>query len=336
MKITSKIQYIAAILLVSLTLQACSDSPTASDTNAFGIEARGGNGNNAATAAAPAAVEIPVFVPECNMLVSSSTLWAGQHNDVGTVSSSYADGELTITFNVAAGYTLLETHLEVSGTAPARRGAPGLYANNGDTEDGVTYVVAVSEGQTVYVLAHAVVSNDETGATDTAYAGTIIRNGAWFGVFGFSAVTPTGCDDNQECIEFVKEETAYAGTVKGFQPWFWNAEYNRSATSMNIYASNDDTVIGTASFSDEYANGNVTITFEFVQGWGFATVDTNGDAVTEALKLQGYNVAPTSRQAAGGFTTHKSDGAVSVTVPSYPFYQIHIDAGKATAVACAI
>ncbi|MCH8525293.1 MAG: hypothetical protein LAT52_12150, partial [Balneolales bacterium] len=184
------LNYAAALLLVSLTLQACSDSPTASDTNAFGIEARGGNGNNAATAAAPTAVEIPVFVPECEMLVSSSTLWAGQNTDAGTVTASYADGELTITFNVAAGYTLLETHLEVSGTAPARRGAPGQYANNGDTEDGVTYVVAVTEGQTVYVLAHAVVSNDETGATDTAYAGTIIRNGAWFGVFGFSAVTP--------------------------------------------------------------------------------------------------------------------------------------------------
>ncbi|MCC5926815.1 MAG: hypothetical protein JJU41_09680 [Bacteroidetes bacterium] len=330
------LNYAAALLLVSLTLQACSDSPTASDTNAFGIEARGGNGNNAATAAAPTAVEIPVFVPECEMLVSSSTLWAGQNTDAGTVTASYADGELTITFNVAAGYTLLETHLEVSGTAPARRGAPGQYANNGDTEDGVTYVVAVTEGQTVYVLAHAVVSNDETGATDTAYAGTIIRNGAWFGVFGFSAVTPTGCDDNQECIEFVKEETAYAGTVKGFQPWFWNAEYNGSATIMDIHAGNNGTKIGTASFSDEDANGNVTITFEFNEGWGFATVDVDGKSVKEALKIQGYNEAPTSRQTAGLFTTLKSDGAVSVTVPSYPFYQIHIDAGKATAVACAI
>ena len=323
MKTQAIVKVMAAVILIGLTLQACSDAPTATQTDTFGIEAKGGNSGNGNVA--PIQDPITTFLPSCAVGTGSFTLWAGQSTDAGNVVASYADGELTITFVTNGSWELVETHLEVSTSAPSRRGAPGRYANNGNTEDGITYAVAVNEGETVYVLAHAVVQNTITGETETAYGGTIQRGGSWFGVFAFTAFVPECETPTGSC--YVKTETAYAGQLQGTSsPWYFNAAYDGSEVTVNITAGRHIN-IGTATLSDE-SNGKVTITFNFNAGWGFATVDKDGEAVTEALKIQGYDNEPTKREPSGQFTTHKSNGSTSVTIDSYPFYQIHIDAGQ--------
>jgi hypothetical protein len=109
-------------------------------------------------------------------------LIAGQHYTVGTVTVSQENGTLIVEYEVGPDCEITETHLYV-GTAPPTKSAPGQFPYKDDDASGVpdtvvTYEVdlsdlgeALSEGQTIYIAAHAVVccsgeSNELLEATD--------------------------------------------------------------------------------------------------------------------------------------------------------------------------
>lgn len=75
---------------------------------------------------------------------------------------------------------------------------------------------------------------------------------------------------------------------------------------------------GTVHFSAPDVDGNVTITIAFNAGWGL-----NAGA-TEAVKIQGYDSVPSGNPAPGLFTTYKGN-LLTVTVPQYAYYGVHVD-----------
>jgi hypothetical protein len=58
-------------------------------------------------------------------------------------------------------------------------------------------------------------------------------------------------------------------------------------------------------------------------------------AKIESVKIQGYDVIPTTRSAAGKFTTYKGT-SLMVTVPSSLFYIVHFDIVKCMPIVVAV
>jgi hypothetical protein len=82
---------------------------------------------------------------------------------------------------------------------------------------------------------------------------------------------------------------------------------------VNIYAG-QTTFVGTATFTR--LNGNTSIVIDLEPG-----VTLNG---SEAVKIQGYNKAPSGNPAPGRFTTYKG-GLPVPTVKYFKYYGVHLD-----------
>lgn len=121
------------------------------------------------------------------VLNADYTLYAGQSTAMGTLSVSNDADSLRVTYTVDSGWTLKETHIQLSLDVPVERGAPVRYTHGntshaaGTTTTTYTYALAdlgYSFGDVMHIRAHAATGNGET-----AYGGTIVkpRKGAWFG-----------------------------------------------------------------------------------------------------------------------------------------------------------
>lgn len=94
-------------------------------------------------------------------ILTTRTLWAGQHVDSGTVTVAVEDEDLVVTYETKDGWEVLETHLYVS-TQPPRKSAPGRFPYKHEDLGGVTtdvYRIPLSEfeiecGDTLYFAAH--------------------------------------------------------------------------------------------------------------------------------------------------------------------------------------
>jgi hypothetical protein len=123
-----------------------------------------------------------------------------------------------------------------------------------------------------------------------------------------------------------QEETAWA--ANGNEPlklrytnrgnWATYVQY--AEKTVNIYAGRTN-FAGTAEFSAVVA-GQVTITISLEDGW-----ELNPDEGSETVKIQGYNSAPSGNPAPGRFNTYKGN-SLTVTVPAFNFYGIHLDVRK--------
>lgn len=319
MKTSNAFRMAFVILVTAVGLAACSDIPTGSLDEVSQVQMRGANsGNSGNNNLSITNIQNPVgvFTPECGNLTGSFTLWAGQHTNAGTVTASYSDGFLTLTFQAGSDWTITETHLEVSSSVPTRRGAPGQYANNGDTNDGITYTVAVTPGQTIYIMAHAVVVNNTSGESETAFAGTYQRNGSWYAVFGFTTYTPQCDDGNPPSDTCFQGQTAWSAGDRFVQQgnWATYTAYNGTQSTVTLFAG-QTLQAGTVTFAPE--NGQVRITITFNSGWSYQNVAEN-------LKIQGYAVAPTGNPSPGNFANKFTD-EVSVLVPVASYYGVHLD-----------
>ena len=113
-------------------------------------------------------------------------LIAGQHWTAGTLSVSDDRTNLSITFDTSGtAWSLGETHLYV-GTEPPTRSAPGRFPYGNQTE----YTIPLSdfEGDTLYIAAHAVVTQgdqEETAWADS-YGTPISERGSWALYFGYT------------------------------------------------------------------------------------------------------------------------------------------------------
>ncbi|WP_143019721.1 hypothetical protein [Niabella drilacis] len=75
---------------------------------------------------------------------------------------------------------------------------------------------------------------------------------------------------------------------------------------------------GTVSFPASDINSNIIITITLAAGWSLTSDN-------ESVKIQGYNTTPpASNPAPGQFKTYKGN-SLTVTVPSFAFYGIHLD-----------
>jgi hypothetical protein len=185
---------LSAIALMGLA--AC-QQPTGITTESFSTEAS------------------PMFSQSADVCVLSAeyTLYAGQSTAMGTLDVSNDADSLRITYTADTGWSLKETHVQLSLNVPLERGAPGRYTNGntshipGTTTFTYTYALAdlgYSFGDVVYIRAHAATGNGET-----AYAGTIVKpkKGSWFGYAAFEVRKP--CPTGPVCM--LKDD--YFGTL---------------------------------------------------------------------------------------------------------------------------
>lgn len=135
-------------------------------------------------------------------IASELTLWAGQHLDAGTVTIVNDATHLHVTLNAAPGYSLTESHLDVSATPFTERGAPGKYAHKATHRPAVTtftYSIPMSGGfgDAVHVRVHASVRKPG-GGSESAFGGVVIKpaRGSWFGQAIHTLSDPSCEDDN--------------------------------------------------------------------------------------------------------------------------------------------
>lgn len=108
------------------------------------------------------------------------------------------------------------------------------------------------------------------------------------------------------------DETAFGGNIAGGGAAWWYYFDTQGDACQNIYAGQFN-LIGTVC----YDGTNLTINLDEC-----ATLEGDG----ESVKIQGYNDdnLPTSRPAAGRFTTYKGENTV-IPVSGYRYYVIHLD-----------
>ncbi len=99
------------------------------------------------------------------------TLWAGQNEEVGTLTVEVVGKNLVVTFIIDAPWVLEETHLYV-GLKPPTKSAPGKFPYG---PGGAVYTIPLSdfgEAEVLYIAAHAVVvtTNNCEPREETAWA----------------------------------------------------------------------------------------------------------------------------------------------------------------------
>ena len=139
--------------------------------------------------------------------------------------------------------------------------------------------------------------------------------------FGDTHIIMTSAENQQDtgC------ETAFGGDTYGGDTngpggawWFY---FDTQGNETQIIWAGQNIDIGTVTVSAP-DNGNRTITLHLTGGWELQDVN-------EPVKIQGYNDGefPDSRPASGTFTTYKGD-ELSIVVPDFDYYVIHLDVCK--------
>jgi hypothetical protein len=258
-------------------------------------------------------------------------LTGGQSLPVGSVEVvdyKGADGNpesLYVTYKTTGDWYLTEVHLYVQNEAPATRLVPGHAPyKSGDIAYTQEYTFKVTLpslacSDTIYLQAHAAVVSLVDGVVEvgeTAYGGDITkpRRGAWYGNIAYT-LQCCGVPESGVC----KSQTAWAGNTEGDGSSWW-FYYDASAGGNQPILAGQKVNAGTVVV----ANG--TITINLTGGWKLQNVSEN-------VKIQGYysDELPSTRPAAGKFTTHKGQYSSTTVVinlgidTNYDFYAIHLD-----------
>jgi hypothetical protein len=115
------------------------------------------------------------------------------------------------------------------------------------------------------------------------------------------------------------EETAFGGESSGAGKAWWFYYDISGEFEQTIYAG-QEIPIGTVSIENDDDGFTFTITLE--NGWKLQNV-------SESVKIQGYNILPGKRPAAGLFSTYKgTELTKSVPASAYDYYVIHLDVEK--------
>lgn len=256
------------------------------------------------------------------------TLYAGQSIDAGTVSVSNDANNLYVTYSTSNGWEMTETHLYVGDCADiptSGNGNPqiGLFPYTTDhspSATSYTYTIPLSNLENCYcVAAHtALVQYDNSGnviASETGWAdGNEMGGGSWAMSFEYCTQVCEE-DSNETCYQ---EETAWVdGADYSSQGnWATYVSYGGTAMTETIFAGQTLNA-GTASFSSPDSNGDITISISLNSGWSLQNVNN-------PVKIQGYDNAPSGNPAPGTFTTYAGSD-ITVTVPAYNFYGVHLD-----------
>ena len=175
---------------------------------------------------------------------------------------------------------------------------------------------------------YKLILNEEFGVGENNATGLFKRGGgskrdrdAGYKDCGFLAFDgPTCLPEEEKCYEYDTESAWSAGSRYVSQGnWATYSSATDLANGVTIFAGQTIN-IGTAKL----VNGSIEITL--TGGW---ELQPN----TDAVKIQGYNTAPSGNPAPGQFTTYKGS-SLTPSVSSFNFYGIHLDVRKAYEVDC--
>lgn len=267
---------------------------------------------------------------------SEFTLWGGngtaESNNAGTLKVSNDDTNLYVEFITKAGFEMSEVHVwvgcnlsdvpnvkNVNDNKPEDEEegpgtpVPGQFPYKLELESAnyAKVTIPLSDiscltgdrcGQSLYVFAHAASSETLWGG-DISFLETLdTKRWGWYSLYEIC------CPPTEE--EKCDEETAMGGGVKGSGKAWWYY-YTAGSGEQTIWAGQNKD-----AGSVVVENGFATITLN--DGWSLQDV-------SEPVKIQGYSTPPTSRPAAGLFTTYKGSDLVNIPVGNYSFYVIHLD-----------
>jgi uncharacterized repeat protein (TIGR01451 family) len=211
----------------------------------------------------------PITVGEGCELTTIAIFWAGQNFEAGTVSVSNDGENLYVTFATSGGWTMSLTHLYV-GTTPPASYAPGTFPYQTAHDPAVTsytYTIALSDipaepGDTIYIAAHAEVSNGEQD--ETAWAGV----GQWPGLL-FTHIIQE-CEPEPVELTVVKfNDLDGDGEMDEGEPVVPGVEITLSVGETTLSEFTDEN--GEAFFG-ELAEGGYSIDEVLPEGW-FPTVE---------------------------------------------------------------
>lgn len=179
--------------------------------------------------------------------------------------------------------------------------------NSNDCTTGLTQLIKFNEGT--------------NGSTPTYYSLTISKNlsvstdAVLYYKSGINTKCGTMTFPGISCSTttlICTNETAFGGNTKGGgTAWFYF--YSNDGSEQSLYAGNKEMVGGKVVVSSD---GTITITLG--QDWSL-------QSGTETVKIQGYDNLPTSRPAAGLFTTYKGNELTVGGLGNYSYYIIHLD-----------
>ncbi|MHB9002620.1 MAG: SdrD B-like domain-containing protein [Coriobacteriia bacterium] len=207
----------------------------------------------------------PIVVGEGCDLTTIAILWAGQNYEAGTVSVTNDAENVYVTFTTTGGWTLEATHLYV-GTTPPSSFAPGSFPYQQTHSSVTTYTYTVSlvsigavAGDTIYIAAHAEVSNDGLNLNETGWAGV----GTWPGLV-FSHVVQE-CPAELGSITVIKFNDLNGNGVRDDgEPLLPGIDF--SATMGETVLTDTTDAQGEAQFMD-LADGTYVIDETLPAGW---------------------------------------------------------------------
>lgn len=225
------------------------------------------------------------------------TLWAGKHNDAGTVTITNDDDNIYVTYNTNETADLGEVHVYIwddLSQIPSKRPSPGHadYVAENINADSYTVVMPadISCGSTFYISTHAALvgndtDGDEAGSGDnsgeTAYAG-----GA----------------DAPDCFDGQK------GAWWGYATYTVECFYNISGTVYEDGDNSGDMEAGEDTF------GGITVTLYDADGNVVATTTTNADGSYLFEHVPGgadYTVV--SGDPSGDYAANENAGGYSIS-----------------------
>ena len=327
----SKFKLIGVMIMVAMAFVACENTtaPLAPEMEASeGSLGKGKGGSSAAGETAYACNADGEFVgfnetnnPDYG--VYEYTLWAGQHNDAGTVTITNDDDNIYVTYNTNSTADLAEVHVYVwtqaekdAGMIPTKRPAPGHadYVIESINADAVTVTIPadLSCGENFYISTHAALianstEGDEAGSGDnageTAYAGN---------------------DDSPACFADTK------GAWWGFVNYTVECFFDISGT---VYEDADNS----GDMEDEAGFGGITVTLLDADGNVVATTTTNADGSYLFEHVPGgadYTVVSGSPEGdylanenAGGYSiSNLSSDVTDVDFGFVPLYDLSVSA----------
>lgn len=274
------------------------------------------------------------------------TLWAlwntGQPFSIGTVTVSNDSNNLYVTFQTTGNWYMYQTGLFMLGSDPGARlnlntapyqWAADLQALNLSQSVTLVAPLNVACDMTLWLQAIAKMVRVENGLVKEwqyAHGGTIAGTAHW-NWYGNIVYTVQCCEEEPTppCYEVRGHETAWADGER-YNPrgnWATYTPYVPDSTVV-LYAGQTMNA-GTVHFSAP-ENGNVIITINLADEWGFGLMQEN-------VKIQDYEQAPPSRNPQPGrfaWKANASGQSFSITVPLNNFYGVHVDVGYRVEIPC--
>lgn len=168
--------------------------------------------------------------------------------------------------------------------------------------------------ESIFVLVHVdvlldpdIFDLDNSVTPESAWVGNLGSDGLWWKWFSYAP-----CCYAMEC----DEETAWSngGKYVAKGDWAMYSGYSGIAKTEILYAG-QYMEAGMVYFTPAGSDVNINIILN--EGWSLQDV-------SEPVKIQGYNVAPTVKPSPGLFNTYKGEDLM-VTVAAFNYYGVHVD-----------